>query len=522
MSAAVMSPLGTMHEEEEALEIVSPLLRDQQKPMMKDDDDDESIPSLSEDNFADFDMGVMNEEDSKPAAASFGGLNNLGNTCYLNSAIQMLASLDSFRLNDPEQKSLLHQEFLDIRERLQRGETVNPAEFKKAVDARSPLFVGYRQQDSHEFLTTLLDLLDKDYKSKSEDDGTMELENDSEESKQDESEEHAKTTAPRVMTTRHLLCDLLPPTRSLTELQNDDICKLLHGGGQSVASKEAEEDVAMVPQCKLVGGRAALPMSGVTQLTSTLSAPEDELAAAVPDSTQASAEEEIEEDREPTPIEEFFTTEIRAQLTCDSCKHTRSHVEKYLHLSLDIGSESGSVEEGLRKFFSPENREIKCEKCFCETATQTLEISKLPRALLVHCKRFLVDISPDYSNITYRKNQSPFSFSDSLSASPDGILGEFLADDVDVAAKEEARWALHDNDDEMGVAERSYRIRSVVNHIGSSASCGHYTCDASRLYPNGERQWTRFNDARVFRISVEDAMGASAQRTAYMVMYELE
>lgn len=539
------------YNEEEAL--CSPLSERNDEPMKEQDDD--SVPELSDD--VEMDLTTTPEDETNATqqqqAATFGGLVNLGNTCYLNSAFQMLASLDVLRLDEsaPEEESELRKQFLGVLERVQRGETVNPTEFKKAIDARSPLFVGYRQQDSHEFLTTLLDLLDADYKQKTnegDDKEDMETsqENESEELKDaadadddENNEEQREGPASDVgesaqeMPSSQSFATLLP-SRSLSELQNDDICQLLHGGSSSSSSEEPKQGATVLPQCKLIGGRAAVPLTGVTRLTS-VHAVQDELAAAVPDSVQQNDQDQpAQEDAGPTPIEEYFTTHVRAQLKCDSCKYTRSHIETYQHLSLDIGSESGSVEEGLRKFFAPENREIKCEKCFCETATQTLEIYKLPRALLVHCKRFIVDVSPDYSSITYRKNQSPFHFGDVLSASSDGILGEFLADDVDIPPRDEGRWSLRhvddeddemgdsDVDDEMGDSERSYRIRSVVNHIGSSASCGHYTCDASRLYPNGERQWTRFNDSWVSQVSTDDAMGASAQKTAYMVMYELE
>lgn len=593
MSAAVMSPLGTMnssqhdeYQEEEALPMISPLFEtndDDDEPMTKEDD---SIPDLSEDLDVEMDLfeapveemdsALKEEMESSTKNDGFGGLVNLGNTCYLNSALQMLASLDKFQLDAPEQESELHKHFVDLLERLSRGETVNPREFKQAVDERSPLFVGYRQQDSHEFLTTLVDLLDADYKKKAdvedmeEDDSqenesenlkndsnedasagaqenaslkTTEQENMEDESQENESEntkddsveedeqceepvsagaeDDNETDASETPKRRSFLC--LFPRRPLSELQNDDISELLHGGNESSQSDGPKEESAIAPQCKLVGGRAALPMTGLSRLTS-VDAVEDQTEASVPDSTQLNGDSQAtsEENQEPTPIEEYFTTEVRTQLTCDSCKFTRSHVEKYLHLSLDIGAESGSVEEGLRKFFAPSQREIKCEKCFAETATQTLEISKLPRAMLLHCKRFIVDVSPDYSSITYRKNQSPFTFNEGLSLSPEGLLGEFLASDVDISTgDEEASWGLRDSD-EMDDEQRSYRIRSVVNHIGSSASCGHYTCDASRLYSNGERQWTRFNDARVYKVSDDDAMGSSAQRTAYMVLYELE
>jgi len=95
----------------------------------------------------------------------------------------------------------------------------------------------------------------------------------------------------------------------------------------------------------------------------------------------------------------------------------------------------------------------------------------------------------------------------------------------------------------------AYEIRSVVNHIGSSASCGHYTADAKRRnLPSkssrneiggetsgsdsghafdgdrdgiiGDREWIRFNDEYVSKISSEDAV-ENASQTAYMIMYEL-
>jgi ubiquitin C-terminal hydrolase len=171
------------------------------------------------------------------------------------------------------------------------------------------------------------------------------------------------------------------------------------------------------------------------------------------------------------------------------------------------------VEDGLRKFFAPETREIKCEKCFCETAQQTMNITKLPRAMLLHFKRFIVDVSPDYTSITYRKNQSSVSFEEHLNFDDGGVLADFLATDV----------SLPDTPSSQSrtlTRPTGYRIRSVVNHIGSSASCGHYTADALLRYGD-DREWTRFNDASVSKISTHNAT-AQSSTTAYMIMYELE
>mmetsp|Transcript_21305 Transcript_21305/g.28347 ORF Transcript_21305/g.28347 Transcript_21305/m.28347 type:complete len:140 (+) Transcript_21305:286-705(+) len=75
-----------------------------------------------------------------------------------------------------------------------------------------------------------------------------------------------------------------------------------------------------------------------------------------------------------------------------------------------------------------------------------------PKALLLHLKRFIVDFSPCYTNVSYRKNRSAVEFPQALSlynsshSSPssagkavvvpmeeenvNGVLGEFLARDV--------------------------------------------------------------------------------------------
>merc|ERR1719223_207961 len=103
---------------------------------------------------------VMKDEtqhDSSSGINQYGGLRNLGNTCYLNSALQMLASLDSFINVIGEKKpqfdeSKLRALLLDVLQRLNRGETVRPSDFKQELDIRSALFCGFHQEDSHEFL----------------------------------------------------------------------------------------------------------------------------------------------------------------------------------------------------------------------------------------------------------------------------------------------------------------------------------------------------------------------------------
>ncbi|OEU08810.1 cysteine proteinase [Fragilariopsis cylindrus CCMP1102] len=222
------------------------------------------------------------------------------------------------------------------------------------------------------------------------------------------------------------------------------------------------------------------------------------------------SDDDDESSRSPTSS---FTTEVRVCLTCESCKFRRSHVETYLHLSIEIGSECLSIEDGLRKF--------------------------------------IVDVSPDYTSISYRKDQSDVSFEERMELEH--------VDDNDDTDDEEGRIQDFLSLDAVTFPKgAAYEIRSVVNHIGSSASCGHYTGDAKKEYnDNGnddsidnkldnccsddhvdndddnrnneerekdqhqqQRQWTRFNDTYVSKISSREAVHDTSQ-TAYMIMYEL-
>lgn len=267
-------------------------------------------------------------------------------------------------------------------------------------------------------------------------------------------------------------------------------------------------------------------------------------------------------------VDSHFCAEIRVTLTCDSCCYSRHKTEMYRHLSIEVGCEdeesntmgtspsTASVEDGIRRFFAPEKREIKCEKCFCETATQTMKLVRLPNALLLHLKRFIVEYSPSY-RVSYRKNQANVEFSNKLD------LSEYCAVDVTFPKTSalvhnysyprrrlsneelvisqlsfETNNYNHD-DDQSDVSISSststltstrdfergrYAIKSVVHHIGSNANCGHYAADVLIRNERGERKWQRCNDERVTTYGNNEEVVTSKQyqKTAYMVMYELE
>jgi len=630
-------------------------------------------------------------------------------------------TMEDAKSDSKSESESLRDTFLDVIDRLGNGETVRPDDLKRCIDARTSLFLGYHQQDSHEFLTTLLDMIDEDYKIKpkpeetktktttitatrtignnetgldnnsSDGDGIGIMssdeshetignadeqllskdenknENNEQESNDDENnldnnddgsdqkslesalkrqklveeqtlvESEKESTSTAIDATESggeepTDADSMQRSKSYSDFKFSDIESLLHDKDDSSTTERIAAAALMTtiatrqdePKCKLAGGR--MSTSGVeltrfaedTDIDETVRPTGASLDKATPQ--QQIVEEEHHDDMEEqrkrektsslSPVSSNFTTKVRVCLTCESCKFRRSHIETYLHISLDISTgsndngigvggdddcgvgtlgcpSSSSIEDGLRKFFAPEKRDIKCEKCFHTSALQTFEITQLPRNLLFHLKRFIVDVSPDYSSISYRKDQSPVLFNErmELEATDGGSDSDSDADSDDENNSSNnnnnssnnsnaLRNSVHD-DEEGGFRDflaldcsyakgAAYEIRSVVNHIGSSASCGHYTADAKRRNKrsrNGnhlagedqlphkdeietedktddhtdntkeedrcgsdsdsdDRQWIRFNDSYVSKISSKEALEDSSQ-TAYMIMYEL-
>lgn len=521
---------------------------------------DEQSPIDTFDQMLDNDLEQLDEEERvEPSSEStlsavasldtdevrHGGISNLMNTCYMASALQMLASLESFvqllRELTPKEESPLRTALLDLWERLERGETVRPMELKRVIDERSCLFEGYDQQDSHEFLTTLLDLLDENYKGKDpppaaapateaaaapaelpmegKDDADMDIDQDETPSCKriktcppEEEEKEATAELPALeseSTHSHA-------SGSYSELDVHQIEALLHGNMPSSREGMIIPAAHTPMSCRLVGGRmnpaensslwnpTHAPATAVE--TSARSAETSEPSAVqfntdVPPAAVApNPDTETKPASRTSPIDDCFATKVRVRLTCDSCKYTRTQDETYLHWSLEMSGDT-SVDECFRRFFASEKREVKCEKCFGESATQTSQITQLPKMLLLHFKRFVVKVSEDYSSISYEKNSSSVAFEPEIS--PENDLQDYTA--VDCAVTSGSR----------------YQLRSIINHHGSSVSFGHYTADAKRTEKEDDsREWLRFNDSFVSRITEHQVQESC--NSAYLVMYELE
>ncbi|KAG8342175.1 putative ubiquitin hydrolase [Trypanosoma vivax] len=108
------------------------------------------------------------------------GIVNLGNTCYLNSVVQMLSStpLGSYFLSDNYTKGIsdtqktecrLVNTFSFVMRELFRVECtfpVSPSLFKQTIDTVNSTFSGFFQQDANEFLRILLEGIHNNLNSK--------------------------------------------------------------------------------------------------------------------------------------------------------------------------------------------------------------------------------------------------------------------------------------------------------------------------------------------------------------------
>lgn len=101
------------------------------------------------------------------------GFNNLGNTCYLNSGLQMIIQNKElcsivFKFAD---KSTILQEYANIINEYYNStnSTINPKIIKKLVSERNNIFSGFNQQDSSEFIMFFLDLINSEINKFSKD-----------------------------------------------------------------------------------------------------------------------------------------------------------------------------------------------------------------------------------------------------------------------------------------------------------------------------------------------------------------
>ncbi|KAI3410154.1 hypothetical protein GPALN_006512 [Globodera pallida] len=141
-----------------------------------DADDEQSSSSSSSGEEEEGENGqnlkkTSGEKENTENRPQLGGVQNIGNTCYMGAAIQTLANVS--KLTDFLFKNEQHFFHLPLVRRyvqmlrtlLVQREAASPLDLKEAISAKSSLFADNVQHDSQEFLQFFLDALNESLKN---------------------------------------------------------------------------------------------------------------------------------------------------------------------------------------------------------------------------------------------------------------------------------------------------------------------------------------------------------------------
>ncbi|KAH8242438.1 hypothetical protein KR032_006523 [Drosophila birchii] len=189
--------------------------------------------------------------------------------------------------------------------------------------------------------------------------------------------------------------------------------------------------------------------------------------------------------KETTPLGQIFGGYLRSEVRCLSCNHVSITFQHFQDLLLDI-RKADTLEEAFEGHFSRERLEdmgYKCEGCKKKvSATKQFTLERAPITLCIQLKRFSMMGNKLTKQITFK---------------PRIDLSKF-------AARSPAAQAQ----------PLTYRLVSMVTHLGVSQHCGHYTAIGS----TEAGSYYNFDDSYVRPI----AMQSVCNTNAYIMFYELD
>ena len=416
---------------------------------------------------------TVEKERKKYYVRGLSGLKNQGNTCYMNSIIQCISSIDSLRaylvegkyidrlhynvlvklgdekrkkesipdnINVTIKKALINDKFQDtIVTRLaellkimwQQNTTVNPKSFKKVAGDNCPMFSGYAQNDSQELLNLILDRIHEETKS-----------------------DNIKITFP--LDIPEGVTDYLTVKKQMTDKINDD----------NVEPNEKQKCLEYLDNYTKTHVNDSIISESYLYWIKYVK-------------TSHSI------------ITDLFTGLYYSKITCNECKSVTCSFEPFTMMSLETKEDGETtLEESLRSFVKEElltdDNQYSCLECKKKVdATKKMHIWYPPNILIIQLKRF--------------KN-------DSWKTTKTSSKVVFPIENLD----------LKDYTSELySVDNTQYDLVAISEHRGS-CNFGHYVA-YSKNTKNGE--WYEFNDDDIFRVPYDELAKEIITKNAYILFY---
>ena len=216
--------------------------------------------------------------------------------------------------------------------------------------------------------------------------------------------------------------------------------------------------------------------------------------------------------REQSYISDLFAGQHASKLRCTTCKHTSTTHEAFYSISVEIPrSGKGDIYDCLRSYCKEERLgrgELwKCPYCKCEReATKQITITRAPKVLVVHFKRFSAS-----KNETARKVHTPVNFPlHQLN------IGPYMLQSLSPNKNETITNA--ENSDSAITPPFVYDCYAVMRHLGTSLSGGHYI---ALVRDYARSCWRKFDDE--YSSDFDPSKSRPEQRLqneqAYLVFY---
>ena len=220
--------------------------------------------------------------------------------------------------------------------------------------------------------------------------------------------------------------------------------------------------------------------------------------------------------REKSFISDLFAGQHASRLTCATCRNTSTTYEAFYSISVEIPrSGQTKLADCLQSYCKMEmldrGEEWNCPVCKCQReASKMIRITRLPRILVVHFKRFSAGASG-----TTRKVHTAVDFPlYGLDMGPYMINTQLKSGDPQQQQQQQQHQA-----DPAITPPFLYDAYAVMRHIGNTLNGGHYI---SLVRDAVRGVWRRFDDERVgdFDPNRMKAADRLQNEQAYIVFYE--